>query len=120
MEKMRKCKFLSSPVLKTFFSSVPLVLRFVSIPDTFWWCLVTLTTVGYGDAVPATPLGKLVAGFSSLCGILVLAIPISLVSQNFNTQYTLLEKLKQASRKHLMMLRKVQNNPNELALCFII
>lgn len=53
---------------------------FKSIPHTFWWCVVTFTTVGYGDVYPVTTLGKLVATCTMVSGILVLAMPISIVS----------------------------------------
>eukprot|EP01012_Entosiphon_sulcatum_P002661 TRINITY_DN10591_c0_g1_i1.p1 TRINITY_DN10591_c0_g1~~TRINITY_DN10591_c0_g1_i1.p1 ORF type:complete len:686 (+),score=88.28 TRINITY_DN10591_c0_g1_i1:43-2058(+) len=58
---------------------------FQSIPHTFWWCIVTLTTVGYGDAVPFTPYGKLIAAFTALCGVIVLACPTMILSINFST-----------------------------------
>jgi len=57
---------------------------FKSIPHAFWWCIVTYTTVGYGDAVPVTLAGKIVATCTMLVGIMVLAMPISVVSLNFS------------------------------------
>eukprot|EP00003_Mantamonas_plastica_P013925 TRINITY_DN2418_c0_g1_i4.p1 TRINITY_DN2418_c0_g1~~TRINITY_DN2418_c0_g1_i4.p1 ORF type:complete len:433 (-),score=112.84 TRINITY_DN2418_c0_g1_i4:150-1448(-) len=54
-----------------------------SIPDGFWWALVTMTTVGYGDNVPKTPFGKLVAVFCMLSGILILAFPITVIGSAF-------------------------------------
>ena len=58
-----------------------------SIPDGFWYAIVTLTTVGYGDISMQTPMGKLLAMFTSLSGIMVLAIPISVISLNFHDKY---------------------------------
>jgi len=57
---------------------------FKSIPHAFWWCIVTCTTTGYGDVVPVTPMGKLVAAATMLVGIMVLAMPISVISLNFS------------------------------------
>lgn len=56
---------------------------FTSIPATFWWCLVTMTTVGYGDEVPVTGMGKLVAIFTMVSGIVILALPITVIGTNF-------------------------------------
>jgi voltage-gated potassium channel len=53
---------------------------FSSIPGTFWWALVTLTTIGYGDMVPLTPAGKLFAGFICIFGIGIFALPTAIVT----------------------------------------
>ncbi len=57
--------------------------KFGSIPDAMWWAVVTLTTVGYGDVVPVTPLGRVVAGFTMLAGLMMIALPIGIVSKAF-------------------------------------
>lgn len=53
---------------------------FSSIPETLWWAMTTLTTIGYGDMVPITPLGKLCAGLISVFGIGVFALPTAIVT----------------------------------------
>jgi voltage-gated potassium channel len=58
--------------------------RFGTIPDAMWWAVVTLTTVGYGDVVPITPLGKIVAGMTALLGIIMLALPVGIVATAFS------------------------------------
>ena len=60
---------------------------FTSIPATFWWAIVTMTTVGYGDSFPVEPAGKLIATFAMLTGVLVLALPISVIGSNFTDAY---------------------------------
>uniref|UniRef100_A0A7E4UYT2 BTB domain-containing protein n=1 Tax=Panagrellus redivivus TaxID=6233 RepID=A0A7E4UYT2_PANRE len=57
--------------------------KFYSIPSACWWCIVTMTTVGYGDLVPVTAGGKVVAAMASVCGIIVLAFPISMIIDKF-------------------------------------
>lgn len=59
---------------------------FLSIPHAMWFCMVTLTTVGYGESqnVPVTTMGKIVTACIMMCGIIVLAMPISVISTCFN------------------------------------
>ncbi len=53
---------------------------FVSIPEGVYWAIVTLTTVGYGDLSPVTPLGKAVASLVMICGYGIIAVPTGLVT----------------------------------------
>lgn len=57
--------------------------KFGSIPAAMWWALVTVTTVGYGDVVPVTTLGKSIAGLVMLMGYALLALPIGIVATAF-------------------------------------
>jgi len=73
---------------QTWFYSDNTVAPFQSIVHTFWWCIVTITTVGYGDIFPHTPLGKIVAGFTMIFGIVMLAFPLTIISSNFSEIYS--------------------------------
>ncbi len=57
--------------------------QFTSIPRTMWWAIVTITTIGYGDMVPQTPLGQMVGGFVGFLGICALALPVGILSSGF-------------------------------------
>jgi voltage-gated potassium channel len=59
---------------------------FASIPDALWWAVVTMTTVGYGDMVPVTPLGKLVGGVIAIIGLGMVALPAGLLASGFSEQ----------------------------------
>ena len=58
--------------------------RFGTIPDAMWWAVVTLTTVGYGDVVPITPLGKVLASMTAIMGIAMLALPVGIIATAFS------------------------------------
>ena len=57
--------------------------KFGTIPQAMWWAIVTLGTVGYGDVVPATPLGKLVSVFAIVVGFAMIALPVAIISTAF-------------------------------------
>ena len=57
--------------------------KFGTIPQAMWWAIVTLGTVGYGDVVPVTPLGKLVSVFTIIGGLTMIALPVAIISTAF-------------------------------------
>ncbi|XP_066282696.1 potassium voltage-gated channel subfamily A member 1-like [Branchiostoma lanceolatum] len=65
--------------------------HFHSIPEAFWWALVTMVTLGYGDMYPQTPGGKFVGSVCALAGILTVALPVPVIVTNFDTMYNLQE-----------------------------
>ena len=58
--------------------------KFGSIPRSFWWSVVTLTTVGYGDAYPITPLGKFFSALVAIAGIGLIAMPTGILAAAFS------------------------------------
>lgn len=57
--------------------------KFPDIPSAMWWGVATLTTVGYGDVFPVTPLGKLLGGFIAFLGIGMFALPTGILASGF-------------------------------------
>lgn len=62
-------------------------LDFPTIIQSFWWSIVTMTTVGFGDRVPRTTLGKCVGSLTMLCGILLIALPTAVIGRKFREAY---------------------------------
>ncbi len=60
---------------------------FGSIPRAMWWSISTLTTVGYGDVTPITTFGKVLAGFTALASIAVLALPAGIMAAAFSDAF---------------------------------
>jgi voltage-gated potassium channel len=56
---------------------------FVSIPVSIYWCIVTLTTVGFGDIAPVTPLGQFIAAIIMIMGYGIIAVPTGIVSAEY-------------------------------------
>jgi len=61
---------------------------FVSIPISVYWCIVTLTTVGFGDIAPVTPLGQFIAAIIMIMGYGIIAVPTGIVSAEYASKKT--------------------------------
>jgi voltage-gated potassium channel len=57
--------------------------KFGAIPEAMWWAIVTLGTIGYGDVVPVTVLGRIVASVTIFVGLIMVALPIGIVATAF-------------------------------------
>jgi len=103
--------------------------QFQSIPNTMWWSLITLTTVGYGDVSPITPLGQIIGAFTALMGVCTVALLTGIVASAFSTQMArrkaIFEKeiklamsdgiITDDEQQHIEALRKLFNIPREQA-----
>jgi len=92
---------------------------FDNIPKSIYWAVVTLTTVGYGDVVPITTLGKTIAVFIMMLGYAIIAVPTGIVSSEFSknrkdkkqlkNQNAILEKEKEIISKETEILEKLKS-----------
>lgn len=75
--------------------------QFDSIPNSIYWGIVTLTTVGYGDITPITPLGRMLSAFVMLLGYTIIAVPTGIVSAS------MMKESRRSSEKECPCCRKL-------------
>ena len=90
---------------------------FQTIPEAMWFSVVTLTTIGYGDVTPTTSEGKIVTAVSAVAAVLFMAMPISIVGNEFTNVWAERELL-QVTRSVQMLLKERNLTPAEVALVF--
>lgn len=82
---------------------------FADIPEAFWWSIITLTTVGYGDTYPKGTAGYIVGSMAAISGCIVTGLAIPIIGNNFNTYYMYMKnQLKED--KYLKELRRDINS----------
>ena len=88
---------------------------FVSIPRSVYWCIVTLTTVGYGDVSPATPLGQFIASIIMIMGYGIIAVPTGIVT----AEYTRASMHVHTNTQCLSQLQRVRTRGRRQVLPFL-
>lgn len=86
--------------------------KFKSIPASMWWGVATLTTVGYGDVYPITPIGKFFGAIIALLGVGLVAMPAGIIAGGFNEA---IEEKKRAKSKAARELAEAENEKNAVA-----
>ena len=87
--------------------------QFSSIPASFWWTIITMTTVGYGDMAPITPLGRIVGSFCAVFGVIVMVcLPSPVFISSFNEIYLQYVETLKKSEQVAAEEAKIRTNTN--------
>lgn len=89
--------------------------KFHNIPNSVWWGIITMTTVGYGDMVPASVVGKIIGGIASICGVIILSTSASVVGSTFSLYYNLAQAQMKIPKKRRKIDVEFQSLPTVLA-----
>ncbi|MGZ4847102.1 MAG: ion transporter [Halobacteriota archaeon] len=90
--------------------------QFDSIPETMWWAIVTLTTVGYGDMIPVTPAGKMIGSIIALIGVAFVALPAGIMGAGFVEEFHKLREKKQQTTSKPSQSASVADEIRKFAL----
>ncbi|XP_071022738.1 voltage-gated potassium channel regulatory subunit KCNG1-like [Oncorhynchus clarkii lewisi] len=110
---------LFSPLLYLIENEMATTHEFSSIPATYWWAVITMTTVGYGDMVPRSIPGQVVALSSILSGILLMAFPVTSIFHTFSRSYVELKQEQQRllqRRTHFLLRRRIGGLGSNMSL----
>jgi len=87
--------------------------KFGSIPRAMWWATASLTTIGYGDVYPITPLGKVLAAVTAITGIGLVAMPTGIMAAAFSEAVQKHSRLSRADRRAEFDVREPPANASE-------
>ena len=87
-----------------------------TILDAVWWTVATITTVGYGDIVPLSELGRIIGIFYMFFGVTFIALSISIVGTRlYKKKFEKEEEMAFDQKKILGIIKKLENNQNEMS-----
>lgn len=83
--------------------------KFKDIPTCFYWAVITMTTVGYGDMTPNTAMGKFIGSICAVCGVLTIALPVPVIVNNFSLYYSHAQARLKLPKKRRRLLVNASN-----------